>query len=219
MLKDGIDGNEKKQTAAEAFVNFLSRPDNAVRNMYYIGYTSAIADQTIFDYLDWNYGMTFDPTDEEYYDGTIIDVYEYDLSYFFGEGYSVYVDLSCFEVDTLSLSEPKKIKLGEEYGNEIEYNVYSGGEINRGRQLFAQYPPQNVISRSVVMLDFGDKLNDINQMWINVRCLDVKDIPVITIVVVACIVAAIVIAVLLYSFRYKLFIGRHTKKGYKKIEK
>ncbi|MDE6075485.1 MAG: extracellular solute-binding protein, partial [Clostridia bacterium] len=37
MLKDGIDGDERKQIAAEAFVNFLSRPDNAIRNMYYIG--------------------------------------------------------------------------------------------------------------------------------------------------------------------------------------
>ena len=34
MLKKGVGENEKKKEAAEAFVNFLSRPDNAVRNMY-----------------------------------------------------------------------------------------------------------------------------------------------------------------------------------------
>ena len=39
MLKDGIDGSQKKKEAAEAFVDFLSESENAIRNMYYIGYT------------------------------------------------------------------------------------------------------------------------------------------------------------------------------------
>lgn len=59
MLKDGIAGDDEKQQAAEAFVNFVSRPDSAVRNMYYIGYTSAIAggdDMLVYDYADWNFG-------------------------------------------------------------------------------------------------------------------------------------------------------------------
>lgn len=43
MLKSGIGQDAEKQQAAEAFVNFVSRPDNAVRNMYYIGYTSVIS--------------------------------------------------------------------------------------------------------------------------------------------------------------------------------
>lgn len=42
MLKNGIGEDAAKKQAAEAFINFLSRPDSAVRNMYYIGYTSAI---------------------------------------------------------------------------------------------------------------------------------------------------------------------------------
>lgn len=76
MLKDGINGDVRKQHAAESFVNFLSRPDNAVRNMYYVGYTSVIAggeDTTVFEYLDWNYGAE---EDEE-------DTAEYPLGYFF----------------------------------------------------------------------------------------------------------------------------------------
>ena len=58
MLKSGIGQDAEKQQAAEAFVNFVSRPDNAVRNMYYIGYTSVISggdDDTVYDYLKWNY--------------------------------------------------------------------------------------------------------------------------------------------------------------------
>ncbi len=80
MLKSGVEGDSAKQHAAEAFINFCSRPDNAVRNMYYIGYTSVIAggkDSRVYEYLQWNYGAE---EDEE-------DVVEYDVSYFFeGEG-------------------------------------------------------------------------------------------------------------------------------------
>lgn len=76
MLKSGVDGDPYKQHAAEAFINFNSRPDNVIRNMYYIGYTSVISggdDPRIFEYADWNFGAE---DDEE-------DVTDYDISYFF----------------------------------------------------------------------------------------------------------------------------------------
>ena len=39
------------------------------------------------------------------------------------------------------------------------------------RQLFAQYPPQDVLERAVVMQYFDQENNErINQMWVNVRC-------------------------------------------------
>ncbi len=179
MLKDGIEGNERKKEAAEAFVNYLSRPDNAVRNMYYIGYTSSICggddidNNVIFNYLNWNYEAGEDAD----------EVFEYDLSYFFGEnsGATVMADASTFKFD-------------------------EKGEANQGRQLFAQYPPANVIERSVVMMDFGDRLSAINQMWINVRCLDVKDFnPAVVWTIVGIIVAGAV-ALTLYKFRYRIFI-------------
>lgn len=183
MLKKGIEGNERKRTAAEAFVNFLSRPDNAVRNMYYIGYTSAIAGETVLDYINWNYGAEED----------VQDLYAYDVSYFFGGEAAVEADASCFGFD------------GEDRAS-----------VNRGRQLFAQYPSANVIERSVVMLDFGVKLGEINQMWINVRCLDVKDISPVTVGIVAAVVVVIAVAVCLYVFRYRIFVYR-PKKGYKRV--
>lgn len=170
MLKDGIEGNERKKTAAEAFINFLSRPDNAIRNMNYIGYTSAIAGDMVFDYLDYNYSAEGES-----------ETIDYDVSYFFGDGHIISADASCFEIDM-------------------------DGTISRGRQLFAQYPPKNITDRSVVMLDFGDKLTDINQMWINVRCLDVKDFnPAVVWSIVAIVVIGIT-ALILYKFRYKIFI-------------
>ncbi len=64
------------QEAATAFINFLSRPDNVIRNMWYIGYTSCIAGDEVFSYVEEQYG---DPAGEV----------DYDLSYFFGEGHTL----------------------------------------------------------------------------------------------------------------------------------
>ena len=185
-LKNGVGWTKERHEAAEAFVNFLSRPDNAVRNMNYIGYTSSIAGDVVFDYMDRNYGAEEDAE----------ETFEYDLSYFFGEGYSLTADTANFEFE------------------DAERTV-----INRGRQLFTQYPPSNVIARSVIMLDFGDKLSEINQMWINVRCLDVKDISGVTVGIVCAVVVCAAAAICLYAFRYKLFIKSRPKKGYEKVEK
>lgn len=82
MLKSGINGDEEKKQAAESFVNFVSMPENAVRNMYYIGYTSAISggdSSVIYDYAKWNYG--YDSIVEE--TGEEQEEAEYSLGYFF----------------------------------------------------------------------------------------------------------------------------------------
>ncbi len=76
MLKKGIGDDADKKMAAEAFVNFLSRPENAIRNMYYIGYTSSISggdSDLIFEYMNWNYAAE---DDEE-------DTVDYSVGYFF----------------------------------------------------------------------------------------------------------------------------------------
>lgn len=62
---------------ATAFVNYISRPDNVVRNMYYIGYTSCIAGEEVYSYVEETYAAEED-------DETAV---EYDLSYFFGNGH------------------------------------------------------------------------------------------------------------------------------------
>ena len=85
MIKAGIAEDRDKKIAAEAFVNFVSNPENAVRNMYYIGYTSVIAggeDDTILQYIDWCYGAEDDEEEA---------LVEYPIGYFFGdEGNSDY---------------------------------------------------------------------------------------------------------------------------------
>lgn len=143
MLKSGIGGNPEKQHAAEAFINFLSMPENAIRNMYYIGYTSTISggdySDLVYQYLQWNYSAE---EDEE-------DVVEYNVGmYFSGD-------------------------------SEDEYYTMTVPEDQLRRQLFAQYPPKEVIDRSAIMWYFEPESGArVNQMWINVRCLNVKQIPV-----------------------------------------
>ncbi len=71
--------------AAQAFVNFLSMPQNAMRNSYYIGYTSVIAgeEMEMLGYADYLYG------EEEGTEDTV----DYDLSYFFGGEASILADI------------------------------------------------------------------------------------------------------------------------------
>ena len=157
MLKRGVEGDPAKQHAAEAFINFLSRPDNAIRNMYYIGYTSVIAggdDSRIFEYLNWNYAAE---DDEE-------DVSDYSLGYYFSG-----------------------ISDDEDY-------IMTVPTEQLDRQLGAQYPSEESISRTSIMVYFDADVSDlINKMWINVRCLDIRDIPVWVWPLAAVVIALIVI--------------------------
>ena len=116
----------KMTEEAMAFINFVSMPQNVVRNMYYIGYTSCIAGDEVFAYIEETYGA-----DE---DGESAD---YDLSYFFGENY------------VLSAS---------------------ADQVYKQRQLFAQYPTEDVLDRLVVMKYFDKKANErVNRMWNNIK--------------------------------------------------
>ena len=158
MLKNGINGDPDRQHAAEAFINFLSRPDNAIRNMYYIGYTSVLSggeDPRLFEYAAWNYEAEDDEEETE----------EYDLSYFFSED-------------------------GDESG---EYVIEApADQVNR--QLSAAYPSEDVINRSSIMIYFDEAQNAaINQMWINVRCYDIREAPLRSWVLLALAAAAAVI--------------------------
>ena len=179
MLKSGIGQDTAKQQAAEAFINFLSRPDNAVRNMYYIGYTSAIAggdSDVIFDYLDWTYGAE---EDEE-------DTIEYPVGYFFS---------------------------GD---NSDEDYVITAPAEQAHRQLSAQYPSEEEISRSAVMLYFDDEGNkNINQMWINVRCFNLSMLSTAQWMVIALIVLAALLLFLGVKYGDDVF-RRKAPKGYEK---
>ena len=164
MLKSGINGNSEKKKVAEAFVNFVSMPENAVRNMYYIGYTSVISggqSPVIYDYLKWNYGL--ESLMEE--DDTIseADAIDYSLGYFFS-GVS----------------------------NDSRYILRTSKAQTEG-MLSAQYPTEEVMHRSAIMQYFdAEETTRINQMWINVRCYNIKNVPVWVWVLAGIIVVALI---------------------------
>lgn len=169
MLKKGIAGDERKQHAAEAFVNYLSRPDNAVRNMYYIGYTSVISggeDDTVYQYVEWSYGA------EEDEDDTIT----YPLGFFF-----------CGD------------------GENGDYMLCTDADQAK-RQLYAQYPPEEVLARSAIMEYFDeDASRAVNRMWIDVRCYNINDVPTEIWVLVVVIILVIILLVVRAKSTYMKF--------------
>lgn len=180
MLKSGIGADEAKKQAAEAFINYMSKPESAVRNMYYIGYTSAIAggdSNLVFEYLEDNYGAK---EDEE-------DVIEYPLGYFFS---------------------------GD--NTDEDYIITAPAE-QAHRQLSAQYPTEEVIQRSAVMLYFDEEGNaNINQMWINVRCFNLSMISNVQWLIIAIVVVVAVILVIVLRHRDEIF-RKKPPKGYTRI--
>lgn len=184
MLKDGIAGDAAKQQAAEAFMNFVSRPDNVVRNMYYIGYTSVIAggdSDIIYAYADWCYGAEDDAE----------ETIDYPTGAFF----------------TGDAEDPDYIITAEADQSD--------------RQLFAQYPPQEVLDRAVVMQYFDQENNrKINQMWVNVRCFDLMSLTVFDWGVILFITAVIMSAAVLFMRRFwpkKMIRRKNQRTGHEKI--
>lgn len=158
MLRCGVEGDSAKQHAAEAFINFVSRPDNAIRNMYYIGYTSVISnceDGRVYEYLQWNYGAEDD-------DETAVP----------------------YSVAHLFTDDPEK-------SADFEFMV---PEEQLRRQLGAQYPSEEILDRSSIMVYFDEQVSErTNRMWIRVRCYNIKDVPVLGWVAAGIIAAGIVV--------------------------
>ena len=79
---------------AQKFIDFLSRPENAVANMNFIGYTSAVAGDEVYEeMIDW-YDESAEGTPGFDEDGNAL--VPYDLNYFFGgtgnyDDYVIYV--------------------------------------------------------------------------------------------------------------------------------
>ena len=179
MLKQGINGDKEKQQVAESFINFVSRPDNVIRNMYYIGYTSCISggnDNRIFEYLNWNYGAE----DDE-------DSVDYPVGFFFT-------------------------------GNSDDKNyILKTTKDQTKRQLFAQYPTEDILNRCAVMMFFNsDENKRMNQMWINVRCFNLNSIPSYVWYIVVAVIIIVVILIVIYT-KGHTFRNKKMQKKYKKI--
>ena len=67
---------------AEEFVNFISQPEIAVLNMDYVGYTSPIVGEEVWDYVK----ETYEAGEE------VTDTYEVDLGFYFGGEAKIKID-------------------------------------------------------------------------------------------------------------------------------
>ena len=67
---------------AEEFVNFISLPEIAVLNMSYVGYTSPIVGDEVWEYVEETYAA----------DEKVEDTYEVDLSFYFGKEAKISID-------------------------------------------------------------------------------------------------------------------------------
>lgn len=175
---------------AQEFINFVSQPQIAQRNMDFIGYTTSIATTEIFENVVNNYGYpSYDKQeDNKYYvtiDGNDIQVYPVDLGYLFQR----------------------------EGDKEGKYIVYTP---TLGRQFSAQYPDYETVMRCTVMRHFNsDELKGLNDMWQASKESNSSSMWIILIIVVA--VAALgAVAFLLYK---KGVFAPKAKKGFKVVNK
>lgn len=232
---------QKEQDCVE-FLNFICSPESAVLNMDYIGYTSVIASEEVFEYvndcftaeslkisqeeydeLDEEEKEEYGLLDGEYYSQIDVDLYG-ELVY----GDEVYlqtfkivdgtrVDDEIWEVYKSDL----KYFFDPTAGND-EYVVYS---TETGRGLYAQYADAETINRCAIMDNFGpDDLTKINAMWNRVKLITLSTASIIIIV---SLIVAFIVAIALIKYRAVIFNTnskiqsrkeRRVKKGYKIIK-
>ena len=75
-----IPKTSKHSEYATDFIDFMSKPENAIQNMWYVGYTSATSSIEVLDYIYECYDVR-GSVGAELKEGT--EYVEYDLSYFF----------------------------------------------------------------------------------------------------------------------------------------
>lgn len=170
---------------AFAFIEYLSTPENAAANMNYIGYTSFIACDEVFDLVSSWYGVSeyndstpyyaayFDEEEEEEIDASAV-LYN-------GKFYN------CIK-DTINIA-PSNSEYWEEVTKEdldildtpYDLNYFFEGNIENDRnaliypyngslnQLETQYPSIDTITRCAVMNDFEDANADVVIMWGEVK--------------------------------------------------
>ena len=199
---------------AQSFVNYLCRPEIAVRNMNYIGYTSSIVGDEILNMIDDWYGAILPEFSEEtstwWYDEINLNISDESLEIDIrnneiylgndkiisllesivdeeGNPYSQMYNCTYYEVDLTYLFEGS---VSEEYLTDGKVIV---AVEERGRQFDTQYPDYETIQRCGMMEDFGDRNDAVLAMWENVK---IGDIP-ITITI-----GLLVVVVGLLSFIY-----------------
>lgn len=178
--------NGSNRDLATKFIDFLSIPENASRNMEYIGYTPFIACDEVFDYASRTYGLSEYNEDTTYYGPYHEEEEDYDVDgnyvVYNGKYYQAFVTDDEFSnilpTDTthwvevnaegLSLSDPYDLNFFFKNDESTrDYIIYPFEEMQNS--LETQYPSSEVLDRCAVMKDFEARNDDVIIMWGQLR--------------------------------------------------
>ena len=178
--------NGSNRDLATKFIDFLSIPENASRNMEYIGYTPFIACDEVFDYASRTYGLSEYNEDTTYYGPYHEEEEDYDVDgnyvVYNGKYYQAFVTddefLNILPTDTthwvevnaegLSLSDPYDLNFFFKNDESTrDYIIYPFEEMQNS--LETQYPSSEVLDRCAVMKDFEARNDDVIIMWGQLR--------------------------------------------------
>lgn len=171
---------------ATKFIDFLSIPENASRNMEYIGYTPFIACDEVFDYASRTYGLSEYNEDTTYYGPYHEEEEDYDVDgnyvVYNGKYYQAFVTDDEFSnilptdtthwvevnAEDLSLSDPYDLNFFFKNDESTrDYVIYPFEEMRNS--LETQYPSSEVLDRCAVMKDFEARNDDVIIMWGQLR--------------------------------------------------
>lgn len=194
--------NGSNRDLATKFIDFLSIPENASRNMEYIGYTPFIACDEVFDYASRTYGLSEYNEDTTYYGPYHEEEEDYDVDgnyvVYNGKYYQAFVTDDEFSnilpTDTthwvevnaegLSLSDPYDLNFFFKNDESTrDYIIYPFEEMQNS--LETQYPSSEVLDRCAVMKDFEARNDDVIIMWGQLRAYTSMTVYYVILVTVA----------------------------------
>ena len=232
---------QKEQDCIE-FLNFICSPESAVLNMDYIGYTSVIAGEEVFEYVNECYTAESLVISQEEYN-ELDDEEKECYGLLNGEYYSqidtdLYGELVYGEevyLQTYKIENGVRVddEIWEVYKTDLKYFFDATAESDEyviystetGRGLYAQYADAETINRCAIMDNFGpDDLTKINAMWNRVKLITLSTVAII---IITSLIVLSLIAIALIKYRSVIFNTnqkvqsrkeRRVKKGYKIIK-
>ena len=168
-----------------AFIDFISNPENAAANMNYIGYTSFIACDEVFDMVSSWYGISSYNEGTTYYGPYVEDDEEYEGSYvLYNDKYYTCIaeDEEVIGISPLDETVWEEVLESDlELGSPIDLGFLFEGNMENNReaiiypyaecenQLFTQYPSENTLAGCAIMNDFESANADVVIMWGQLR--------------------------------------------------
>lgn len=210
---------------AQEFINFLSKPENAIANMDFIGYTPAIAGKEMYDNcVDWYGTYVLIETSDVTAETVTINGKNYNEVYFgdlsdeelssmrnSDETYNIIYPEYDDEDNVIGLYQKNNVEMYEydvsiilnnlsDAASGNVYTVWTEAE-NVNRQLFTQYPNADTVNRCAIMKHLSnDDMKLLNDMWDEVK---VSAIPVWLMWLIVGIIVLIIVFVPLFTYLNK----------------